>query len=226
MSRSLGPTFGSPGASHLWGPSVPWSTPRRRRSREGRPSQPSVTSTVRGRPSCRVSWPLSRMSLVARMGPSMPSVGPKLYAADLECSSACPRALLGAARFTVQYVWAVGQDVSFGKCVLLSTSKSVRKSVKLWDVSGDGRPWSVELDVQDLGGHLDFTRWTRDGSLSKRVNDGAHGVAAVGVLPLGFQVKLCLVRGKYLPAGLHAVEASYVSASSLSAFRAAVVVSV
>ena len=35
-----------------------------------------------------------------------------------------------------------------------------------------------------------------------------------------------LVRGKYLQAGLHAVEASYVSASSLSAFRAAVVRSV
>ena len=34
---------------------------------------------------------------------------------------------------------------------------------------------------------------------------------------------LGLNRGKHLPAGLHAVEASYVSASSLSAFRAAIV---
>ena len=41
-----------------------------------------------------------------------------------------------------------------------------------------------------------------------------------------FQVKLGLVRGKYLPAGLHAVEASYVSASSLGACRAANVRSV
>ena len=32
-----------------------------------------------------------------------------------------------------------------------------------------------------------------------------------------------LVRGKYLPAGLHAAEASYVSSSSISAFRAAIV---
>ena len=39
---------------------------------------------------------------------------------------------------------------------------------------------------------------------------------------LGFQVKLGLVRGKYLPAGLHAAEASYVSSSSISAFRAAI----
>ena len=34
---------------------------------------------------------------------------------------------------------AVGQDVSPGKCVLLGTSKSVRKAMKLWDISGDGR---------------------------------------------------------------------------------------
>ena len=40
---------------------------------------------------------------------------------------------------------------------------------------------------------------------------------------LAFQVKLGLVRGKYLPAGLHAAEASYVSSSSISAFRAAIV---
>ena len=34
---------------------------------------------------------------------------------------------------------------------------------------------------------------------------------------------LGLVRGKYLPAGLHAAEASYVSSSSISAFRTAIV---
>ena len=45
-------------------------------------------------------------------------------------------------------------------------------------------------------------------------------------MPLRFQVKLGLVRGKYLPAGLHAAEASYVSSSSISAFRAAIVRSV
>ena len=46
------------------------------------------------------------------------------------------------------------------------------------------------------------------------------GVASVGALPLGFSE---LVRGKYLPAGLHAAEASYVSSSSISALRAAIV---
>ena len=51
-------------------------------------------------------------------------------------------------------------------------------------------------------------------------------MAAVGALHLGFKVKPGLARGKHLPAGLHADEASYVSASSVSAFRAAIVRSV
>ena len=95
--------------------------------------------------------------------------------------------------------------------------------MKLWDVSGNGSFWKVQLDVRDLGGHLDFTLGARAGTLSKRVREATFGVASVGALPLGFQVKLGLVRGKYLPAGLHAAEASYVSSSSVSAFRAAIV---
>ena len=95
--------------------------------------------------------------------------------------------------------------------------------MKLWDISGDGGFWKVQLDVRDLGGHLDFTRRARAGTLSKRVAEATVGVAAVGALFLGLQVKLGLVRGKYLPAGLHAAEASYVSSSSISAFRAAIV---
>ena len=137
---------------------------------------------------------------------------------NLKCSAERPRALFESARFTAQYVRSVGQDVSPGKCVLLSTSKSVRKAMKLWDISGNGGFWNVQLDVRDLGGHLDFTFRARAGTLSKRVGKATDGVASVGALPLGFQVKLGLVRGKYLPAGLHAAEASYVSSSSISAF--------
>ena len=126
--------------------------------------------------------------------------------------------------FTARNVRAVGQDVSPGKCVLLSTSKSVRKAMKLWDISGDGSFWKVQLDIRDLGGHLDFTRRARAGTLSCRVKEATVGVASVGPLPLGFfQVKLGLVRGKFIPAGLHAAEASYASSSSMSAFRAAIV---
>ena len=60
-------------------------------------------------------------------------------------------------------------------------------------------------------------------TLSKRVKDPTHGVAAVGALsPLGYKVKLGLVRGKYLPACFHAAEASHVSVSSLASLRAAI----
>ena len=85
---------------------------------------------------------------------SMPEVKPQLYADNLKCSAERPGALFVSARFTAQYVRSVGHDVSPGKCVLLSTSKSVRKAVKLWATAG---------------------------------------VAMVGALPLGFQVKLGLV---------------------------------
>ena len=77
--------------------------------------------------------------------------------------------LFDAARFTSRYVRAVGQDVSPGECVLLSTSKSVRRAMKLWDISGDGKFWKVQLDIRDLGGHHDFTGRARAGTLSHRV---------------------------------------------------------
>ena len=86
-----------------------------------------------------------------------------------------------------------------------------------------GSFWKVQLDVRDLGGHLDFTGRARAGTLSQRIGEATVGVAAVGAPPLGFQVKLVPVRGKYLLAALHAAEASYVSSSSISAFGAAVV---
>ena len=187
-----------------------------------------------GEPWCRdggipQGCPLSMVFIVALHVPwcrhldSLPDVKPQLYADNLKCSAERPRALFESARFTAQYVGSVGQDVSPGKCILLSTSKSVKKSMKLWDISGDGGFWNVQLDVRDLGGHLDFTFRARAGTLSKRVGEATLGVAAVGALPLGFQVKLGLVRGEYLPAGLHAAEASYVSSSSINAFRAAIV---
>ena len=82
---------------------------------------------------------------------------------------------------------------------------------------------STPVRFQGLGGHLDFTRRARAGTLSNRVRDATLGVVAVVALPLGFQVKLGLLRGKSFPAGLHAAEASCVSSSSLRAFRAAIV---
>ena len=77
------------------------------------------------------------------------------------------------------------------------------------------------MDVRDLDGHLDFTRRAQAGTLSGRVGKATVGVAAVGALPLGFQVKLGLVRGDNLPAGSRAAEATFVFSSSISAFRTA-----
>ena len=118
-----------------------------------------------------------------------PGVGiwkPSLLADNLKCSAECPNAPFGAARFTAQYVRSVGQDVSPGKCTLLSTSKAVMRTFKLWDISWDAKVWKVQLDIRDLGGHLDFTRRARAGTLSNRVRDATVGVVAVGALPLGF----------------------------------------
>ena len=124
---------------------------------------------------------------------AVPDVKPQLYADNLKCSAERPGAFFETARFTAQYVRSVGQDVSPDKCVLLSTSTSVRKAMKLWDVSGRGGFWKVQLDVWDLGVHLDFTLRARAGTLSNRVREATFGVASVCALPLGFGIKLGLV---------------------------------
>ena len=105
---------------------------------------------------------------------ALPDVQPQLYADNLKCSADRLGAFFDAARFTAQYVRAVGQDVSPGKCVLLSTSRSVRKAMKLWDMSGDGGFWKVQLDVRDLGGHLDFTLRARGCSSGLSFEYGLH----------------------------------------------------
>ena len=154
-----------------------------------------------GEPWCRdggipQGCPLSMVFNVALYVPwcphldALPDVKPQLYADNLKCSAERPCALFESARFTAQYVRSVGQGVSPGKCVFLSTSKAVRRAMKLWDISGDGGVWKVQLDVRDLGGHLDFTYRARAGTLSHGVGKATVGVAAVGALPLGFKVKL------------------------------------
>ena len=52
--------------------------------------------------------------------------------------------------------------------------------MKLWDISGDGGFWKVQLDVMDLGGHLDFTYRARAGTLSVGLVRLLLGVTAVG----------------------------------------------
>ena len=77
--------------------------------------------------------------------------------------------------------------------------------MKLWDISGDGGFWKVQLDVRDLGGHLDFTLRARAGTLSNRVREGMLRLVSLRLVPLGFQVKLELLRCKHILAGLYAL---------------------
>ena len=76
-----------------------------------------------GEPWCRdggipQGCPLSMIFIVALYVPwcrhleSLPDVKPQLYADNLKCSAARPRALFESANFTAQYVWSVGPLVS------------------------------------------------------------------------------------------------------------------
>ena len=62
-----------------------------------------------------------------------------------------PGLLLHAARVTSGYVRLVGQEPAPGKCVLLSTSREVRKDMEDWVISLDGDKLSVKFDFRDLG---------------------------------------------------------------------------
>ena len=94
-----------------------------------------------------------------------PCVTPQLYAGNLKCTTTDDRALLLAVRFTDQYIRAVGQKTSSGKCVLLSPCKATRRRMKYWAISAGDKSCAVQLDVQDLGGHQDITRRARAGTL-------------------------------------------------------------
>ena len=101
--------------------------------------------------------PLSMMFIVALYLPwcrylsAQVGVEPQLYADNLKCTSGDPELLLHAARFTTGYVRLVGQEPAPSKCVLLSTSRVVRKDMKDWVLSQEGDRWSVKFDVRDLG---------------------------------------------------------------------------
>ena len=81
---------------------------------------------------------LSMMFIVALYLPwcrylaALGRVRPQLYADNLKCVSRDPDLLLNAARFTTGYIRLVGQEPAPSKCVLLSTSREVRKDMKEW----------------------------------------------------------------------------------------------
>ena len=136
--------------------------------------------------------PLSMMFIVAlyllwcRYLAAQQGVEPQLYADNLECVSSDPHLLLRAARFTTGYVWLVGQEPAPSKCVLLSTSRTVRKDMKDWVLPQEGDRWSVKFDVRDLGGHLDTTFRGWSATLAARVRLVLSRLVLIFALPLDF----------------------------------------
>ena len=124
-----------------------------------------------------------------------------------------------AARFTTGYVRLVGQEPAPSKCVLLSTSRDVRKD---WVLSCEGDQWSVKFDVRDLGGHLDTTFSWWSSTLAARVRLVISRLVLIFVLPLDFHGRVRVVRSMYLPAALHGLEASLLASDSLRKLRSAV----
>ena len=109
-----------------------------------------------------------------------------MYAVNLTCVSGDPHLLLNAARFNTGYVPSVGQEPTPSKCVLLSTSRVVRKSMKEWVLSQEGDQWSVKFDVRDLDGDLDTTFRGLSSTLAARVRLVISRLVLIFALPLDF----------------------------------------
>ena len=172
--------------------------------------------------------PLSMMFIVALYLPwcrnlsAQVGVQPQLYADNLKCLSHNHDLLLHSARFTTKYVRLVGQEPASSKCVLLSTSREVRKDMKDWVLSQEEDQWSVKFDVRDLGGHLDTTFRGWSSPLAARFRLVISRLALIFVLPLDFHGRVRVVRSMYLPAALHGIEASLLASESLRRLRSAV----
>ena len=63
-----------------------------------------------------------------------------------------------AARYTSRYIQVVGQQLALSKCVLLSIRRAIGSEMRSWIISDEDEKWSVELDVRDLGGHVNSTQ--------------------------------------------------------------------
>ena len=172
--------------------------------------------------------PLSMMFIVALHLPwcrylaAQEGVQPQLYADNLKCLSRDPGVLWRAARFTAGCVRLVGQKPDPRKCVLLSTSREIRRSMKDWVLSESGDKWSVKFDVRDLGGHLDATLRGWSSTLAARVCLVISRLVLFFILPLDFHGRVRVVRSMYLPAAQHGIESSLLASASLRKLRSSV----
>ena len=142
-----------------------------------------------------------------------------LYADDLKCVSRDPDLLLRAARFTTGYVRLVGQELAPSTCLLLSTSRAVRKDMKDWVPSHEEDRWSVKFDVRDLGRHLDTTFRGWSSTSAAKVRLVMSRLVLIFALSLDFHGRIRVVRSMYLPAALHGIEASLLASDSLRKLR-------
>ena len=83
--------------------------------------------------------------------------------------------------------------------------------MKYWAISTRNKSWAVKLDIRDLGGHLDFTKRDRVGTLAGTAIKATSQVHMVSALPFGFLRLVGFVRSTFLPAGLHGSEGAMVS---------------
>ena len=123
---------------------------------------------------------------------------------------------------TTGYVRLVGQEPAPSKCVLLSTSRVVRRDMRDWVLSQEGDRWSVKFDVRDLGGHLDSTFRGWSATLAARVRLVLARLLLVFALPLDFHGRVRVVRSMFLPAALHGIEASLFASDSLLKLRSSI----
>ena len=138
-----------------------------------------------------------------------------------KCVCRDPGVLLRAAGFTTGHVRLVGQELAPSKCVLMSTSRIVRRDMRGWVVTDEVDRWSVKLDVRERG-HLDTTFRVWSATLAKRVRLVIARLVFVFVLPLDFHGRLLVIRTVFTPGALHGVEASFLADASLGKLRTAV----
>ena len=141
-------------------------------------------------------------------------VQPQLYADNLECLSRDLGLLWRAARFATGYVRLVGQEPAPSKCVLLSTSREVRRDMKDWVFSDGGGLSSLVSVVWWSFGF--YRTWLV-------FNFSCWGPRLVLIfLPLDFYGRVRVVRSMYLPAALHGIEASLLASGSLRKLRSSI----
>ena len=150
-----------------------------------------------------------------------------MYVDNLNCVTGDLGLLLRAARFTIGYVQMASQELVLGKCVLLSTSRAVRKDMKDWVMSQEGDKLSVNFDVRDLGGHLDTTFRGWSATLAAGVRLVLARLVLIFAFLLDFHGRVRVVWFMYILAALiladlHVIEASLLALDSLRKLRSSI----